>query len=79
MAARRDGDDIPEIDLGPAVMVMDGNGRVAAQDVQLGDGLRGLSDAGGLGGHVLPELDKQVVLQRHDPVLGRQDGALELL
>ena len=79
MAARRDGDDVPEVDLGLAVMVMDGDGRVAAQDIQLSDGLRGLADAGGFGGHMLPQLDKQVVFQGHDPILGRQDGALQLL
>ena len=55
------------------------HGGKAAQHVQLGDGLRGLLDAGGFGRHGLPQLGEKLIFERDDAVLGREDGALELL
>ena len=78
MAARRDGDGVPEVDLGLAVMIVDGDGGKAAQHVQLRDGLRGLFDAGGFPRDELPQLNKQVVFQRNDAILGCQNGAFQL-
>ena len=79
MAARRDRYGIAEIDLGLAVMIVNGDGGKAAQHVQLRDGLRGLLDAGGFSRDKLPQRHKQVIFQRHNAVLGRQDGAFQLL
>ena len=77
MAARRDGDGIAEVDLGLAVMIVDGDGCKAAQHVQLRDSLRRLLDAGGFPRDKLPQRHKQVVFQRHNAVLGRQNGAFQ--
>ena len=79
MAAGGDGNGIAEVDLGPAVVVVHRHGGKAAQHVQLGDGLRGLLDAGGFGRHGLPQLGEKLVFERDDAVLGREDGAFELL
>ena len=71
MAARRDRYGIAEVDLGLAVMIMNGDGGKAAQHVQLRDGLRGLLDAGRFPRDKLPQRHKQVIFQRHNAVLGR--------
>ena len=71
MTARRDRYGIAEIDLGLAVMIMNGDGCKAAQHVQLRDGLRGLFNAGGFSRDKLPQRHEQVIFQRHNAVLRR--------
>ena len=79
MTARRDRYGIAEIDLGLAVMIVNGDGGKAAQHIQLRDGLRRLLDAGGFSRDKLPQRHKQVIFQRHNAVLGRQNGAFQFL
>ena len=71
MTARRDRYGIAEIDLGLAVMIMNGDGCKAAQHIQLRDGLRRLLDAGGFPRDKLPQRHEQVIFQRHNAVLRR--------
>ena len=79
MTARRDRYGIAEIDLGLAVMIVNGDGGKAAQHIQLRDGLRRLLDAGGFSRDKLPQRHEQVIFQCDNAVLGRQNGAFQLL
>ena len=71
MTARRDGDGIAEVDLGLAVMIVDGDGGKAAQHIQLRDGLRRLLDAGRFPRDKLPQRHEQVIFQCDNAVLRR--------
>ena len=79
MAAVRDVQLAGEVDLRAAVILPGGQRRKIRQRVQRGHGARRALDAGGLVGQMLAHLREQLIFQRRDAVLCRQDRALELL
>ena len=79
MAALRDVQLVGEVHRGLAVAAGGSHGGEGGQHVHLGHGGGGLLDAADLFGHRLPKGAEELVLQRHDPVLGGEDGVLHVL